>query len=175
MPALLVGSLLGAFWFSVFVLGHVGLFHLRFVHNRSRAILSIFICAVVADVLSALVLIAAAPGSANDGQPFAILMAGPLIMLCGFVLYMPLYYTITTSVSIQTLIAIEQAAGGGCDLSELKSARVYEQLLRGRLESMLAAGNLIRDGTAYRLTHKGRQIARIFGALKQLWRLGPGG
>jgi hypothetical protein len=144
------------------------------VHNRSRAILSVFIGAMLGEMLSALAVIAIAPGSIGDGPSYAVVLAGPVIMLCGFVLYMPLYYTITTSVSIQTMIAID-AAGGGCSLSDLKSATVYDQLLRGRLESMVAAGNLVRDGRAYQLSRKGRLIARIFSTLKALWRLGPGG
>jgi hypothetical protein len=48
-------------------------------------------------------------------------------------------------------------------------------MLIARLDSMAANGNLAREGAAYRLTPKGRRIARTFAALQALWGLGPGG
>ena len=96
-------------------------------------------------------------------------------MAGAFVLYMPFYYTITTSLSVQTVIAVEQAPRGRLAVDELASPSTYERIVQGRLDSMVVAGNLTRDGDRYRATPKGRRVTRFFAALKSLWRLGPGG
>jgi hypothetical protein len=176
LAVLLLGLTLGVGWFALFVIVHVGLFHFRVVHRRSRAILVAFLCALGGEVLIAAVL-----GSDQSvlgeptGPPAMTAVFATVIMLCGFVLYMPAYYTIATSLSVQTMISIHQAPGRSHHVADLKSVDVYAQLLEGRLASMVAAGNLVRDGDAYRLTRKGRLIARTFRAIKYVWRLGPGG
>jgi hypothetical protein len=172
---LVLGTALGALWFLVFVAAHVALFHLRPVRNRSRAILIVFGCCLLGELVSVFAALLAGARYPQGDQSFAAFIAGPVIMVCGFILYMPLYYTITTSLSIQTLIAIELCPGGACELGDLKSPTVYRQLLQGRLDSMVTSGNLDRAGAAYRLTPKGRVVAQTFAALKDLWRLGPGG
>ena len=173
---LLIGALLGALWFGVFVAAHVGTFASRPIKNRSRVILILFGSAFVGAIVSTLLVPAdLLPGLVPTSHRLMAVLAATLVMACAFVLYMPLYYTITTSLSVQTVIAIEEAPGGRLALDDLASPQVYEQIVQGRLDSMVVAGNLTRTGDRYQATQKGQRVARFFATLKQLWRLGPGG
>ncbi len=173
---LLIGSLLGAFWFLVFVGAHVGIFASRPVKNRSAVILLLYGLALGGALASAALVPAELPTSlAPTSHRVIAVLAALAVMACAFILYMPFYYTITTSLSIQTLIAIEEAPGRRIAVDTLCSPSVYNSIVQGRLESMVVAGNLTRQDDRYRATRKGQRVARVFATLKALWRLGPGG
>jgi len=172
----LTAVLLGLLWFLLFVVGHIGLFHFYDIRQRSRAILAFFVAALIGLLVCAALLPENMYIVGDLPSPrFVRAVIGTVVMLCAFVVYMPAYYVFNTSLSVQTLIAIQQAPDHSRCLRELQSVDVYEQLLRRRLESMVAAGHLAADGQAYRLTPGGKRIATIFQAVKSLWRLGPGG
>jgi hypothetical protein len=103
------------------------------------------------------------------------LVSGLLVMGCLFVLYMPFFFTIATSLSVQTMILVERSPGGRAEVQELRERFASRQLVAGRLQSMVANGYLVREGDCYRVTTKGRLVARLFGVLKHAWRLGAGG
>lgn len=173
---LLIGSLLGAVWFALFVAVHVGTFASRPVQNRSAVILMLFGGAFLGALVSAALVPAdLIPGVVPTSHRLMALLAAGLVMACCFVMYMPFYYTIVTSLSVQTVISIDEAPGHRVPLDALASSKVYDRIVRGRLESMVQAGNLVRDGGRYRATPKGQRTAGIFAGLKDLWRLGPGG
>jgi hypothetical protein len=173
---LLIGSLAGAVWFPLFVAAHVLTFATRPVRNRSATILLLFGTAYLGALLTAgLAPSDIVPGVAPSSHRLLAVLAAALVMACGFVLYMPFYYTIVTSLSVQTIIAIDEAPGHRLPLDALASPKVYDRIVRGRLDSMVQAGNLVRDGERYRATTKGRRTAGIFAMLKSLWKLGPGG
>jgi hypothetical protein len=173
---LLIGALLGGLWFTLFVCAHVGTFASRPIRNRSAAILLLYGLACCGAVASAILVPAdVLPGLVPTSHRIVAVLAAALVMACAFILYMPFYYTITTSLSIQTLIVIDEAPGHRLPLDEVASPRVYDQIVRGRLESMVTAGNVTRQGDRYHATPKGQRVARCFDALKRLWRLGPGG
>ena len=173
---LLIGSVIGALWFAGFVAAHVALFALRPVQNRSRAIVTLFGLALFGGLATATLVPADlfAGVTPTSHRVVAALAAG-LVMACAFILYMPFYYTITTSLSVQTVIAIDEAPGHQLPLDTLTSPQVYDQIVRGRLASMVAAGNVTCQDGRYVATAKGARVARFFAGLKRLWRLGPGG
>ena len=173
---LLIGSLAGGVWFPLFVAAHVGTFATRSVRNRSGTILLLFGAAFLGALVSAaLVPVDVVLGSAPTSHRVQALLAAGLVMACGFVLYMPFYYTIVTSLSVQTVITIDEAPGHRLPLDALASPKVYDRIVRGRLDSMVQAGNLVRDGERFCATAKGRRTAGAFAMLKSIWKLGPGG
>jgi hypothetical protein len=173
---LLIGALAGAVWFFLFVAAHVVTFATLPVRNRSGTILLLFGAAFVGALLSAaLVPSDVVPGVIPTSHRLLAPLAAGLVMACGFVLYMPFYYTIVTSLSVQTVITIDEAPGHRLPLDALASPKVYDRIVRGRLDSMVRAGNLVRDGERFRATPKGARTAGTFARLKSLWKLGPGG
>ena len=173
---LLIGSLLGALWFLVFVCAHVGTFASRPITHRSAVIVRLYGLAFVGALASAALVPAdVLPGVTPVAHRITALLAAAAVMAGAFILYMPFYYTITTSLSVQTVIAVEQAPGQRLEVDTLASPATYRQIVQGRLDSMVTAGNLTRDGDRYRATPKGRRVAGFFASLKSLWRLGPGG
>jgi hypothetical protein len=151
--------------FTLFLVGHLLLFHRRSRPDRFKVIARIFLTALLGH--GATILILAGTGIA--------LASGLLVMLCLFVLYMPFFFTVATSLSIQTLILVERAPGGRAPIGNLREAFTSRQLVAGRLQSMVANGYLIRQGDSYQVSAKGRFVASIFRVLKRAWRLGAGG
>ncbi len=164
---MLAGIILGVVWFTLFVFCHAGLFHLHEIRRRSAAILASFGGALLGFVASVAV--------ESYDNPVAATLGGVFIMFSMFILYMPFYYTIATSLSVQTLIAIQRAHRHQMPIDQLRAAFVSKDLLQRRLEAMVQSGLLQNDGSGFRLTRKGRCVARLFNAVKLLWRLEPGG
>lgn len=172
----MIGALVGGVWFVLFVAAHIGTFGTRKVLNRSAVILRLFGLAVVGALLSAILIPAdIIPGVVPSGHRALAPLAAGLGIACCFIVYMPFYYTIATSLSVQTVIAIDEAPGHRLALAVLAAPEVYERIIAGRLASMVQAGNLVSDGFRYRATAKGRRTAATFESLKELWKLGPGG
>lgn len=167
---MLPGIVSGTFWFAVFLVAHVWLFHARPVSNRFKAIIRIFAGAVIGHGLTMLF-----AAEAFGSRGWMSLLSGLVVMACLFVLYMPFFFTIGTSLSVQTMIRIDRAAGCTVPVTELREAFASKRLLVGRLETMVANGYLVRDGDRYQVSLKGQVIAKVFAALKGAWRLGKGG
>lgn len=173
---LLIGSLVGAFWFLAFVTAQVVIFAARPIRNRSAVIMLLFGCAVAAALLSAMLVPAdLLAGITTRSHRLLAVVAAVAVMVSAFILYMPFYYTIVTSLSVQTIVLIHEAPDHRLPLGTVASPTVYDQIVRGRLASMVQAGNLTRHGLRYVATAKGQRIGRVFAALKDLWKLGPGG
>jgi hypothetical protein len=170
----LLGVALAVGWFGGFLVGHLALFHWGRVRERARVLLLSFVLAACGFVASVAVRFPRDP-PLSVGAATVVLVTGLAVMASLFVLYSPLYYTVAASLSVQTLIAIEEAPGGRLPLQALTSGEALGSLLRGRLDGLVEAGNLARSGDEFRLTPRGERIARFFGPLKKLWRLGPGG
>src|SRR5262245_51509777 len=97
---LLIGAVAGGVWFGLFVLAQVGTLAARPVRNRAAVTLMLFAGALVGALLSAALLPAdLIPAAHPTSHRLMALLAAALVMSCGFVLYMPLYYTVATSLS----------------------------------------------------------------------------
>jgi hypothetical protein len=173
---LLIGALVGALWFGAFVVLHVAVSTKRPVTARSRLLLRLFTPACAGTLLSAAVVpLDIIPGIAPTSHRAVALLAALVVIASGFVLYAPLYYTIVSSISVQTLIAIDAASNRRVRLDVLASLNVYDQIVSGRLASMVMSGALVRNGDRYQASRKGLAIVRSFTVLKHLWCLEPGG
>lgn len=166
MTAGALGTALGAgvAWTAAAVAGHFAIFHAVRVDHRARALTLLFACAAFATLVTCLLL---------DAGPWRAIY-GMSVVACAFLLYMPFYYTVAASQSVQLVIDIH-AAPGGLSAGEIRERYPVAELLAGRLQTLSWAGYVtVRDGR-FALTRKGRLTSLPFRAIKALWRLGPGG
>lgn len=172
---LTLGIVSGGSWFALFWLTHITLFHCRDLRDRFKLISRLFVTAATGHLATMATLFGSLSlvRGATDGA--IALMAGWLVMLCVFVLYVPFLFTIGTSLSVQTMILVARAPEGQLSKAELQTRFASIHLAAERLATMEVNGYLIREEQGYRLTRKGVLVARVFRGLKVLWRLGAGG
>jgi hypothetical protein len=166
---MLLSLLIVAAWFLVFVCVHV----LGFRHGRRNAqwLVGSYIAACTATLFS----VAAVSLWRDGGQTLALsLIIAALTSACLFVLYTPAVYTVLTSLSVATLMLL-LGNGGRMPEGSLYSRFATRAILRQRLSVLVGSGYLVEDARGCRLTPRGRFVARRFAAIKELWRLGPGG
>jgi len=161
---------LGLLWFLLFLASHIALFHGLVLQHHFRAISILLMVATVGTCVSVWLI---ADVTAWNVSTTMSAMVAIVVLLSLFILYMPFYYSISASLSIQTMIAIHR--DGDADIRELENRCASESVVSKRLQIMAANGYLIPDGMEYRLTRKGILVARFFRQLKALWQLGPGG
>jgi hypothetical protein len=92
-----------------------------------------------------------------------------------FAAYYQLFNMADNSVGVRCLIELDRVPDGGLSLAELDAHYPSDQMLGRRLERLVAAGYLRRDGPAFQVTGRGRAAARLMAGLKALLHLGPGG
>lgn len=173
---MLTGVAVGLTCFAAFIVAHFVLFHFREVRDRAVVVLAIFVAAMGACfVFSALVVRHGGDLAASRGPLLVASLSGVLLMCALLILYMPFYYTIATSLSVRTLITVQRSPNREISLAVLKAKYVAVDLVRRRLEAMVQSDLLVSDGGGFRLTRKGRLIARVFRLIKIGWKLGPGG
>jgi hypothetical protein len=161
----LIAMSFAAVWFLVFLSTHVAVFHLRRVTNRFSVTVGLLAAAMAGCIVSM-----AAAGMVSWLSVINALTA----MACFWVLYVPFYYVVANSTSVRILIAVEDV-GGASDVKSVEARFASLEMLQNRLDTMAVYGHLVNHGSTFRLTAKGRAIARFFIVLKRLWRLGPGG
>jgi hypothetical protein len=154
----------GAAWTAAAVAGHFVIFHMVQVEHRARTLTLLFACAAFATCGTCLLL---------DVDRWRTLY-GMSVVACAFLLYMPFYYTVAASQSVQLVIDIH-AAPDGLSVEEIRGRYPVDEILAGRFETLLWAGYVTEAHGRFALTGKGRLISRPFRAVKALWRLGPGG
>ena len=151
-------------WVGVALLAHVALFRLVRIERRARALVALFGAAAVGHLATGRL-------AGVDGWRAGY---GLLLIGCAFICYMPFYYTVAASQSVQMLIALA-AARDGLAADELRRTYAVEAVFAGRLDTLVGAGYLVHGTTGYALTAKGRLVARCFQVVKTVWNLGPGG
>jgi hypothetical protein len=105
---------------------------------------------------------------------YVALAFGLLAYACLVVLYVPFLYVIQTSISVRTLIVLLQHDGKLAQ-SELYQRFAAHAIMDGRLSTLRESGYVAFNHGRYWPTRWGESVARVFMALKELWRLGPGG
>jgi hypothetical protein len=164
-----VGLGTAAGWFAIFVMLHIAL--LSRGQHHAGAMLRAYGSAALGLVITAAGLTSLVMGTPS----LAVALAnGCFAFACLFVLYVPSFYTLTTSLSVATLILLLKSGG------QLNEAELYERfagrdLAAGRLATLHDSGYIKLAGDQCRVTRRGRSVARFFVAIKALLRLGPGG
>jgi hypothetical protein len=167
-PAL-VASAAAAAWFLVFLFLHIG--GLRAGFENARWLLISYAACFLGTLGTAILLTAW-----HHGVQAVILaaMMAVLTSICLFALYVPALYTVLTSLSVQTIMLLRRR-GGALPEAELYDRFASREIMEQRLATLLASGYVAPDGPSYRLTSRGRAIAKLFRPIKILWNLGPGG
>ena len=151
-------------WVAFAVAAHFAVFYLFQVERRARTLVCLWGLALVGYLWTGLVL---------EVDRWRIAYGGG-VLFCAFILYIPFYYTVSNSLSVQMLIRM-RAAPDGLSVEALRRAFPMEDLLAGRLVTLVASGYVVRTGKRFVMTAKARVLARSFLRVKALWRLGPGG
>lgn len=162
--ALGIALLAAAAWTAAATAAHFAVFHLVRLRHRARTLTLLFACAAFATLWTCLLL---------DVDGWRTLY-GVAVVACSFVLYMPFYYTIAASQSVQLVIDVH-AAPQGLSREQIRQRYPVDKTLSGRLETLVWAGYVTEADGRFRLTAKGRLVSRPFRLVKELWRLGPGG
>jgi hypothetical protein len=167
-PAL-IGLAAAAAWFLAFFFAHIG--GLRAGFENARWLLMSYAICFLGTLLTTIVLTAWYQGM------HTIILAATMAALtsgCLFALYVPALYTVLTSLSVQTMMLL-RCRGGALPEAELYDRFASRQMMEQRLATLLASGYVVPEGASYRLTARGRAIAKFFRSIKILWNLGPGG
>jgi hypothetical protein len=165
----LLSLLIVAVWFLAFVCVHVLGF--RYGRRNAQWLVASYITCGAITLLNVLAMSLWRDG--GETMVLSLLIAA-LISACLFVLYTPAVYTVLTSFSVATLILLLRN-GGQMPEGSLYSRFATRAILRQRLSVLVVSGYLLEDAGGMRLTPRGRLVARAFAAIKELWRLGPGG
>ena len=167
-PAL-VALAAAAAWFLVFFFAHIS--GLRAGLENARWLLISYAACFLGALVTAILLTAWHHGT--QAVILAAMMAA-LTSACLFALYVPALYTVLTSLSVQTMMLL-RCRGGALPEAELYDRFASRKIMEQRLATLLASGYVALDGPSYRLTPRGRAIAKVFRPIKILWNLGPGG
>jgi hypothetical protein len=162
---MIFGILSGVFWFLVFLTCKIGILHHYRIKNKSRIIIRLFLITILAGLVLSVFL----------GRSIPEITIGLVVMFSFFILYMPFYYTIASSVSIQSLVLLAEKRTHTSTMGELKQRFASAEIVSYKLKSMENSGLLLSNGETYKVTLKGRFVAWAFGLIKSIWNLGPGG
>jgi len=175
---MLAGVTSGLIWFMFFMIAHVVAFRVKPNQDRSKTIFRILVLAFLGHCVSILSIRFLRDDWLLWASYSATLsvIAGCLVIACLFILYMPFYYTVDTSLSVETLAMLSQKGAGRLPIAEVKTRFTSDKFLLDRLGTMCRNGYLrrVEDGS-YILLTRGRKIARFMLKVKDLLRLGSGG
>jgi hypothetical protein len=165
----LIGHAAATAWFLVFFFVHIG--GVRAGFENARWLLISYAACFLGTVVTAILLTAW-----HHGMQAVILaaMMATLTSACLFALYVPAFYTVLTSLSVQTMMLLRRR-GGALPEAELYDRFASLKIMEQRLATLLANGYVAPKGPSYQLTPRGRAIAKFFRLVKILWNLGPGG
>ena len=164
-----VALVAAAAWFLIFFFLHtVGL---RAGFENARWLLISYAACFLGTLVTAI------PLTAWQHGMQAVILAATMAALtsaCLFALYVPALYTVLTSLSVQTMMLLRRR-GGTLPEAELYDRFASRKIMEHRLATLLGSGYVALEGPSYRLTPRGRVIAKVFRIVKILWNLGPGG
>ncbi len=173
---MILGLVVGAVWFAIFLAAHVVMLRTIARSTRARVNQSMFLAGLIGVSASVPVLMAVIRDPVlTQGNLAAAILCGLLVYGSLFILYMPFYYVVAASLSVKTAVLLGRASGGTLPVSALQEEFVSRSLVGQRLETMAKNGFLSATPRGYTLTAKGRLVATVFDSLKRIWKLGPGG
>jgi hypothetical protein len=173
---MIFGALYGMFWFALFLFVQLILMRalparLRLAWNKRSVIISLIaLSATVGPLLHLIDVAMLASGGWLLGA-----MWGDLTFLCLYVLYMPFYFVVMTSLSVETLVMLAKQADGTLPVAQLRARFASEAFAADRFETMVRSGLLKKASDGYAVTNNGTRAARPFLFVKAIWRLGAGG
>lgn len=173
---MILGLIAGTVFFLLFLIGHAVILRALPAAAKPRANQFLFLMGVIGIATAVWPLTAYTPNPVLTQGGFMLATLCGLLLYAGlFVLYMPFYYVVVSSLSVRTIVLLSRKPGGALSLASLQDEFVSIQLVGRRLDIMVENGFLCRAPSGYELTAKGKNVARIFDNLKRIWKLGAGG
>jgi len=173
---MILGMIVGAAGFVLFLAGHIAVMRLVPVAGRPRAAQFLFLAGLFGIPAALWPLITSAQNPVlTQGGVTAGALCGALVYAGLFILYTPFYYIVAASLSVRTIVLLERHGDGALPLSALQDEFMSRRLVGQRLETMAENGFLRWSPQGYALTAKGRCVAVIFDFIKRIWKLGAGG
>jgi hypothetical protein len=173
---MILGALYGMFWFALFLCTQLIFMRalpsrLRLTWNKRSAVISLSaLSATVGPLLRLTDVVTLASGGWLLGA-----LWGDLTFLCLYVLYMPFYFVVMTSLSVDTLVMLAKQADGTMPAIRLRARFASEAFAADRFNTMVRSGLLEKRPDGYAVTKNGKRAARPFLLVKALWGLGAGG
>jgi hypothetical protein len=164
-----LGFMCGCLWFGIFLIGHIAIFRWRPKIKRSRVLVRGIATTIAASMITVALLPVPEGPAMLLRETYAV-----TVISCLFVLYVPFFYSVHTSLSIESLVLL-MVKGGRAPLGELTARFASRRLLDARLRTMVESGYLAQKGEQFVPTPRARQLAMAFAVAKSLWRLGAGG
>ncbi|MDP3561069.1 MAG: hypothetical protein Q8R83_02675 [Legionellaceae bacterium] len=171
--------LLSFFWFLIFIITHNVAFFVLDNQSRAKIIINTFKLSICALFIS-IWLYSKYSHFFNNHEFYPVFwnyLYGLVISVSFFILYMPFYYTVASSLSIQSMIKIfdNSLAGKNTELDCLREQFTSKELMQDRMSLMIDNGYIYEFENKYYLTTKGKRTAKIFSQIKNIWKLGAGG
>jgi hypothetical protein len=173
---MIAGLIGGALWFAAFLVGQFVVIRRCPALARPGATNRVLAGCLFGLAISVFLTCHLLEGPVTHGGTAMGLLWGVLTLICLFVLYMPFYYTMASSLSVRTLVLLAAQPDGRLPTAEVCERFVSRALIGHRLEVMRANGFLAETAQGgFTLTPKGRSLAGIFARLKRFWRMEAGG
>ena len=166
-----VGIAVGLAWLAVIVLAHFIVLWTTAPSVRPRISQTVFFIGIVGILLTLVLLSAEVSKTALAFYALAAMLTYGALL----VLYLPFYYSVVASLSLQSLIMLNKQPDDSLPITELRERFASIQLVKKRMATMAANGFVTQHGNAYVLSAKGRFFASTFLWIKTFWKLGPGG
>jgi hypothetical protein len=173
---MILGALYGMFWFVLFLSAQLILMRalpprLRLAWNKRCVMISLIaVSATIAPLLRLIDVATLASGGWLLGA-----LWGDLTFLGLYVLYMPFYFVVVTSLSVETLVMLAKQTDGTLPAAQLRARFASEAFVADRFDTMVRNSLLEKTPDGYSVTKKGRRAVRPFLLVKALWGLGAGG
>ena len=170
-----IGLAAGLGWFAIVFLIHLIVLWTTVPSVRPRISQIVFLFGIIG-VLSSVVILFSYFGSSVSNEALMFSALGGILVYGGMLtLYLPFYYSIVASLSLQTIILLNEKANAAIPIIKLRQRFSSRQFVLQRLATMTRNGFLVERNNSYCLTDKGRRVATAFLFFKRLWRLGAGG
>ena len=163
---MILGLIFGALWFTAFFAAHLVVIRIAPTEVKPQMNQRVFLAGVVGVAVSLWL--------ARGSLGYSVL-CGELVYIGLFISYMPFYYTVVASLSVQTLVMLGRTTDGRLPIAVLRGRFVSRGLVGDRLATMVVNGFLVEGPNGYALARKGRLVARVFAFIKRFWKLGAGG
>ena len=172
------GLILAGLWFSLFLASLLVIFRLYRIRRQSRLIIWL-ITITTAGHIATIALLSVVPQALPESlafNPALSLIGGVLLLACLFVLYMPIFYILSTSLSVATLIDMANISDRSAELKDLTSQFTSAEFTTDRLGTLCLNGYLTySENSGYILTARAWFVVRLFIYIKGLWCLGASG
>src|SRR5664279_2537278 len=140
---MILGALYGVFWFALFLLAQLILMRIlppqrRLIWNKRGVVMALIAVSATVGPLLRLTDVA----TLTSGGWLLGALWGDLTFLCFYVLYMPLYFVVMTSLSVETLVMLEKQPDGILSKAALRARFASEAFAADRFHTMVRSGLL---------------------------------